>query len=56
MTIMNKIIKNKDISMISFTGGVESGKIISNKCGIKKLALEFFDLLMPGSLLIKPLI
>ena len=34
------IIKNKDISMISFTGGVDSGKIISNKCGIKKLALE----------------
>ena len=38
--IGNILVTNNNISMISFTGGVESGNIISNTCGIKKLSLE----------------
>lgn len=38
--IASLLIKNEKVSMISFTGGVEAGKSISNACGIKKLSLE----------------
>ena len=38
--IGNILVTNNKISMISFTGGVEAGNIISNTCGIKKLSLE----------------
>ncbi|MFB5661747.1 aldehyde dehydrogenase family protein [Alteribacillus sp. HJP-4] len=34
------LIKSKDIQMISFTGGLETGEKISNNAGLKKLSME----------------
>ena len=34
------LVSHKDINMISFTGSVNAGKIISSLCGIKKISLE----------------
>lgn len=34
------LVSNKHINMISFTGSVNAGEIISSNCGIKKVSLE----------------
>jgi len=39
-TIGDEMITNPDISLITFTGGVKVGKLIANKAGYKRAALE----------------
>ncbi|WP_076414523.1 aldehyde dehydrogenase family protein [Shewanella sp. UCD-KL12] len=36
----NPLVASKDVAMVTYTGGEASGKIIANKAGIKKLAME----------------
>ncbi|WP_240375517.1 aldehyde dehydrogenase family protein [Bacillus piscicola] len=38
--IGDSLIESKDINMISFTGGYETGEKISKKAGLKKLSME----------------
>ncbi|MFB4165937.1 aldehyde dehydrogenase family protein [Alteribacillus sp. JSM 102045] len=38
--IGDTLIESKDIQMISFTGGLETGEKISKKAGLKKLSME----------------
>ncbi|SFE35619.1 aldehyde dehydrogenase family protein [Alteribacillus iranensis] len=38
--IGDSLIESKDVNMISFTGGYETGEMISKKAGLKKISME----------------